>query len=110
MSVSCSPSVTHGGVVSPRPRWRTPLSSKPDVTVAGLFLPSRAWATTRLEDPQGAPHDTPFSKVHSSGDKGIMHAIIFFILIVQSSIFKIRIVSQAVGGPQSSDISCVPSK
>lgn len=109
MSVSCSPSVARGGLSlqglglqgCPVNQMSLSLGSSSHLEPGQL----QGLKTHRVQ-----PHDAPFSKVHSSGDKGIMHAIIFLILIVQSSIFKIRVVSQAVGGPRSSDISCVPSK
>ena len=112
MSVSCSSSVTHGELSLEG------LGGGPPCPVNQMSLSLSLGSSSHLEPGQlqglktcgVRPHDTPFSKVHSSGDKGIMHMIIFSILIVQSAVFKILVLSQAVGGPQSSAISCVPSK
>lgn len=109
MSVCCSSSVAHGDLSLQGLGGGPPVQMSLSLSLGSSshLEPGQLQA---LKTRGVRPHDTPFSKVHSSGDKGIMHMIIFFILIVQSSVFKILVLSQAVGGPWSSEISCVPSK
>jgi len=61
MSVCCSSSVAHGDLSLQGLSGGPPC---PDVSVAvsGLFLSSRAWATTSLEDPRGAAPRHSFFK------------------------------------------------